>query len=264
MSGGEAPAGERLLRCVRRIMDAGRRMGRHINLIARQRLDGQPLRLLAPPGFNPTAVHALVLEAVAWTAALRERLLAVMPPPRFVGGSGKGERSPKGRGVAYYLPKQVPNPMPEDEGHNWHELAKPIRVDAGGIAAASGLMAGLSGEAAVEDICGKLQGASAELGAAADVGLLGALEDQARALLPLAAAEAEARAAAREAAAACPQAAAEAEVEVEAEAEVEAGARVAGDGGAARIWAAGLPSGVASDPAQRSAPCDPPPRYPDG
>jgi hypothetical protein len=139
-------------------------------------------------------------------------------------------------------------------------LAKPIRVDAGGIAAASGLMAGLSGEAAVEDICGKLQGASAELGAAADVGLLGALEDQARALLPLAAAEAEARAAAREAAAACPQA----EGEAEAEAEAEAGARVAGDGGAARIWAAGLPSGVASDPAQRSAPCDPPPRYPDG
>jgi hypothetical protein len=256
VSGREAPAGERLLGCVRRIMDAGRRMGRHINLIARQRLDGQPLRLLAPPGFNPTAVHALVLEAVAWTAALRERLLAVMPPPRFVGGSGKGERSAKGRGVAYYLPKAVPNPMPEDEGHNWHELAKPIRVDAGGIAAASGLMAGLSGEAAVEDICGKLQGASAELGAAADVGLLGALEDQARALLPLAAAEAEARAAAREAAAACPQA----EAEVEAEAE----ARVAGDGGAARIWAAGLPSGVASDAARASAHRDPPPRYPDG
>jgi hypothetical protein len=129
-------------------------------------------------------------------------------------------------------------------------------VDAGGIAAASGLMAGLSGEAAVEDICGKLQGASAELGAAADVGLLGALEDQARALLPLAAAEAEARAAAREAAAACPQA----EAEVEAEAE----ARVAGDGGAARIWAAGLPSGVASDAARASAHRDPPPRYPDG
>jgi hypothetical protein len=89
------------------------------------------------------------------------------------------------------------------------------------------------------------------------VGLLGALEDQARALLPLAAAEAEARAAAREAAA-CPQAEAEAEVEVEAE------ARVAGNGGAARIWAAGLPSGVASDAARESAHRDPPPKYPDG
>jgi hypothetical protein len=145
-------------------MDAGMEMARHINVIARQRLEGQPLSRLGPPGLNPTAVHALVFEAVAWTAALRERLQAVTPPAfKFSNGKDRSERSPPGRGAAYYLRKEVPNPTPEDEGHNWRGLA--LRLGAGGLAVAIRLIEGLSNSAVVADICDKLKRAAAMLGA---------------------------------------------------------------------------------------------------
>jgi hypothetical protein len=141
-------------------------MARHINVIARQRLEGQPLSRLGPPGLNPTAVHALVFEAVAWTAALRERLQAVTPPAfKFANGKDRSERSPPGRGAAYYLPKEVPNPTPEDEGHNWRGLAQALRLGAGGLAVAIRLIEGLSNSAVVADICDKLKRAAAMLGA---------------------------------------------------------------------------------------------------
>jgi hypothetical protein len=141
-------------------------MARHINVIARQRLEGQPLSRLGPPGLNPTAVHALVFEAVAWTAALRERLQAVTPPAfKFANGKDRSERSPPGRGAAYYLRKEVPNPTPEDEGHNWRGLAQALRLGAGGLAVAIRLIEGLSNSAVVADICDKLKRAAAMLGA---------------------------------------------------------------------------------------------------
>ncbi len=141
-------------------------MARHINVIARQRLEGQPLSRLGPPGLNPTAVHALVFEAVAWTAALRERLQAVTPPAfKFSNGKDRSERSPPGRGAAYYLPKEVPNPTPEDDGHNWRGLAQALRLGAGGLAVAIRLIEGLSNSAVVADICDKLKRAAAMLGA---------------------------------------------------------------------------------------------------
>jgi hypothetical protein len=147
-------------------MDAGMEMARHINVIARQRLEGQPLSRLGPPGLNPTAVHALVFEAVAWTAALRERLQAVTPPAfKFSNGKDRSERSPPGRGAAYYLRKEVPNPTPEDEGHNWRGLAQALRLGAGGLAVAIRLIEGLSNSAVVADICDKLKRAAAMLGA---------------------------------------------------------------------------------------------------
>jgi hypothetical protein len=147
-------------------MDAGMEMARHINVIARQRLEGQPLSRLGPPGLNPTAVHALVFEAVAWTAALRERLQAVTPPAfKFANGKDRSERSPPGRGAAYYLRKEVPNPTPEDEGHNWRGLAQALRLGAGGLAVAIRLIEGLSNSAVVADICDKLKRAAAMLGA---------------------------------------------------------------------------------------------------
>ena len=64
------PAGLLLLGMVLRMMRTGRAMARCVNRIALQRLMGQDLARLAPPGFNPTLANALVLQAVSWTAAL--------------------------------------------------------------------------------------------------------------------------------------------------------------------------------------------------
>ncbi len=194
-------------------------MARHINVIARQRLEGQPLSRLGPPGLNPTAVHALVFEAVAWTAALRERLQAVTPPAfKFSNGKDRSERSPPGRGAAYYLRKEVPNPTPEDEGHNWRGLAQALRLGGGGLAVAIRLIEGLSNSAVVADICDKLKRAAAMLGAG----------DPARARLATLAAQAMALCA---------------------EEAVEAGVKDAGDGaGDAEAGEAGLmPAGTDSD-----------------
>jgi hypothetical protein len=185
--------GVRVLGVVQRMMQTGLAMAGRINLIARQRLEGQHLARMAPAGFNPTATHWLVVEAVAWMAALRERLRAVAPPafvPRPA--APKPGRAPQGRGAADYLPAEIPNPTEDDWLHNWHELAKPLRIGPAGVAAAAQLIADKSNEAVVEGVSEKLQRASAQMGAAADVGLIAAMEAEALALLREAAAAAAA------------------------------------------------------------------------
>jgi hypothetical protein len=178
-------AGRLLLGYGQRMMDAGRQVVRHINLIARQRLEGQPLSRLGPAGFNPTAVNALAVEAVGWTAALRERLQAVVPPTfRFRTKPSLEEPTPPGRGVAHFLPKEVPNPT-EDDWHVWRELAKPFRLGPGGVAAAMRLIAGMSNAAVVRGICERLRKALIQLGTEADVPLIAALQAAALALCPL-------------------------------------------------------------------------------
>ncbi len=189
MSGGAGSdavfAGRLLLGYGQRMMDAGRQVVRHINLIARQRLEGQPLSRLGPAGFNPTAVNALAVEAVGWTAALRERLQAVVPPTfRFRTKPSLEEPTPPGRGVAHFLPKEVPNPT-EDDWHVWRELAKPFRLGPGGVAAAMRLIAGMSNAAVVRGICERLRKALIQLGTEADVPLIAALQAAALALCPL-------------------------------------------------------------------------------
>jgi hypothetical protein len=178
-------AGRLLLGYGQRMMDAGRQVVRHINLIARQRLEGQPLSRLGPAGFNPTAVNALAVEAVGWTAALRERLQAVVPPTfRFRTKPSLEEPTPPGRGAAHFLPKEVPNPT-EDDWHVWRELAKPFRLGPGGVAAAMRLIAGMSNAAVVRGICERLRKALIQLGTEADVPLIAALQAAALALCPL-------------------------------------------------------------------------------
>jgi hypothetical protein len=69
---------------------AGRELGRCDTRIAQQKLLGHDLSRIVPAEFNATLTNAFVLEALAWTAALRERRLSVagrpVPPglPRLV------------------------------------------------------------------------------------------------------------------------------------------------------------------------------------
>jgi hypothetical protein len=181
----------------------GMAVARCINRIARQRLEGQDLRLLAPAGFRAPLTNSLIVQAVAWTAALRERLRAVVAPA-FVPATGvpKADRAPQGRGAAHYLPKAVPNPTEDDWLHDWRELAKPLRIGPAGVAAAARLIADKSNREVVAGVSDKLQRASAQLGAAADVDLIAAMEAEALALLR----EAEAAAAAPDSEAAAPEA----------------------------------------------------------
>jgi len=179
--GGAMPAGRRLLGLVQRMMQTGMAMARHVNRIAPQRLDGQPLARLGPAGFNVTYAHALVGLAVAWTAALRERVLAVAGRPSFTPDMPKAERRPRGRSAADYLPDELPEPT-ADDWHNFWDLAKPVRMGPGGVAVAAQLMAGKSNREVVTEICDMLSRASAELGAEADMARIAELEAAARAL----------------------------------------------------------------------------------
>jgi hypothetical protein len=182
VSGGQGD-GMGPLRLVQWMMDTGMAMARRINRIARQRLEGQPLSQLAPAGFNATLTNALVGQGVAWTAALRERLRGAVWSG-FVPAIArlKSERAPQGRGAAFYLPKQVPNPT-EADWHNWYELAKPLRIGPGGVAVASQQIAGMSDEDVVTAVCANYSKAAAQLGAEADIPRLAAMAASARALL---------------------------------------------------------------------------------
>ncbi len=177
------PAGRRLLGLVQRMMQTGMAMARGINLIARQRLAGQALSRLGPAGFNPTLASALVVQAVAWTAALRERLLVMAVRPPFTPGLAKAQRGPQSRGAPFCPPENLAEPTPED-WHNWQELARPWRMGPGGVAVGTRAIAGLSDREVVAQICDNLRRAAAELGAEADVGRIAALEAAARALCP--------------------------------------------------------------------------------
>jgi len=182
VAGGALP-GARLLGFVQRMMRAGMGMARGINRIARQRMEGQDLSRLAPAGFNPTSTNALVVEAVSWTAALRERLRALVVRPAFAPGLPKAERAPQARGAAPYL-TEITYEVSADDHHDWPELARPLRIGPGGVAFAARMIAGLPDRAVVSVICGKLKQAAAALGAEADVGRIEALEAAARALCP--------------------------------------------------------------------------------
>jgi hypothetical protein len=185
---GGAMPGVRLLGFVQRMMGAGMAMARGINRIARQKLEGQDLARMAPAGFNATATNGLIVQAVAWTAALRERLLALAGRPSFVPRSSgsrapRGQGAPRGRGAGSYLPETVPEPT-EGDWHDWRELARPWRMGSGGIAVATRMIAGLSNAEVVTEICAKLSQAAAQLGAEADVGRIAEMEAAARALCP--------------------------------------------------------------------------------
>jgi len=180
---GEAMPGVRLLGAVQRMMRTGMAMARGVNRIARHRLMGQDLSQLAPPGFNPTLANALILQAVSWTAALRERLRALAVPPSFVPDAPKSERGPRERGGAFSLPAGRPAPT-DDDWHDWRELARPWRIGPSGVAVAERAIAGLTNGQVVTRICGNLGRAATELGAEADVARIAALEAAARALCP--------------------------------------------------------------------------------
>jgi hypothetical protein len=170
-------------RLVQRMIQTGMAMARGINLIARQRLAGQDLSLLGPAGFNPTLASALVVQAVAWTAALRERLMVMAVRPPFTRGLPRPDRAPQGRSAPFCPPENLAEPTAQD-WHNWQELARPWRMGPGGIAVATRAIAGMPDREVVAQICGKLSQAAAELGAEADVARIAALEAAARALCP--------------------------------------------------------------------------------
>jgi hypothetical protein len=185
--GGGAMSGARLLGFVQRMLLTGMAMARGINRIARQRLEGQDLARMAPQGFNATATNGLIVQAVAWTAALRERLLALAGRPSFVSRSGsrspRGQGTPRGRGAGSYLPEAVAE-QAEGDWHDWRELARPWRMGSSGVAVATRMIAGLSNAEVVSAICSKLSQAAEQLGAEADVGRIAAMEAAARALCP--------------------------------------------------------------------------------
>jgi hypothetical protein len=181
-------SGARLLGFVQRMLLTGMAMARGINRIARQKLDGQDLARMAPQGFNATWTNGLVVQAVAWSAALRERLLAVAGRPSFVPKSSgsrapKGQGAPRGRGTGSYLAEAVPEPT-EGDWHDWLELARPWRMGPSGVAVATRMIAGLSNAEVVTAICSKLSQAADQLGAEADVGRIAEIEAAARALCP--------------------------------------------------------------------------------
>ena len=172
---------------VQRLMRTGMAMARGINRIAQQRLAGQDLVRLAPAGFNPTATNALVVEAVGWTAALRERLRALAVRPAFAPGLPKAEQAVRARQarsiVTFELTEETAQAI-AGEWHDWFDLARPWRMGSNGVAFAARAIAGLSDREVVSQICGKLKQAAGELGAEADVGRIAALEAAARALCP--------------------------------------------------------------------------------
>jgi len=180
------PAGRRLLGLVHRIGQTGMAVVRGISRIAQQRLHGQDIRRMAPARFSATHTHYLVVQAMAWTAALRERLLA-LPAVRasFTAGTARPnpQRGPQGRGAAHYLPQAVPNPT-EADWHDWRELAKPVRIGPAAVAAAMQQIADKSNDAVVAEVCEKLTKALVDFGAEADVAALEAMAAEARALLP--------------------------------------------------------------------------------
>jgi hypothetical protein len=143
---------------------------------------------MAPAGFNATATNGLIVQAVAWTAALRERLLVLAGRPSFVPRSSgsrapRGQGAPRGRGASSYLPEAVPEPVAGD-WHDWRELARPWRMGSSGVAVATRMIAGLTNAEVVTEICAKLSQAAAQLGAEADVGRIAEMEAAARALCP--------------------------------------------------------------------------------
>jgi hypothetical protein len=182
---GGALSGGRLLGLVQRIMRTGMAYARCVSGIARERLTGTDLARLAPAGFSATATHYLVVEAVSWTAALRQRLRALADRRLLpiAAGLPQPDRAPRGRGAAWFLPAASPEAA-ADPWNDWRELAKPLRIGPGGVAMALQAIEKLSIRQVVTQICDKLKRAAAALGADADLVRIAALEAAALALCP--------------------------------------------------------------------------------
>jgi hypothetical protein len=186
LAGGAVP-GVALLRIAQRFMKAGMAFARSVTRIAQHKLMGEDLSRLAPAGFDATATDALVVEAVAWTVALRERLRALAGRPLVplvpgVPGVPKAERAPQARGAAKRV--TVSYQAAPGDPHNWPALAKPWRIGPTGVAKALEQIEGKSNREVVSHICDFLRRAAMRLGAEADLPRLAALEAAARALCP--------------------------------------------------------------------------------
>jgi hypothetical protein len=127
---------------------------------------------------------------VAWTAALRERLLALAGRPLLPLAPGlpkpepKPERAPQGRRAASVWTEITYEATEADWMVDWPELAKPLRLGPGGVAHAARMIADKSDREVVTHICDYLQRAAAQLGAEADVARIAALQAAALALCP--------------------------------------------------------------------------------
>ncbi len=188
-AGGALPALPvvRLLRLMQRFLQTGRAMGRSVTRIAQQKVMGHDMRRMAPAGFDPTLTNAFAMQAVALTAALRERLraLAGRPVEPLAPGVPKPARAPRGRCTGQHV--TVVYEVEPGDPHDWAALVKPMRVGRDGVAAALVKIAGKSDRRVVKDISDYLRKAAAQLGADADMPRLAALEAAALALCPAAA-----------------------------------------------------------------------------
>jgi hypothetical protein len=81
----------------------------------------------------------------------------------------------------------LPEASPEaaaDPWNDWRELAKPLRIGPGGVAAAERAIDGLPDQDVVSNVCDKLKRVADDLGADADVARIAAMEAAALALCP--------------------------------------------------------------------------------
>ncbi len=187
------PGGRRLLGLVQGMMQTGLAMARHMKRIVREHLAGQDLAQLTPAGFDAFQTDARIAKAVAWTAALRERLRAGLLPPAFAPAMPKerlGEdeamavRTPRGRGVMRTIEVEVRPEWTEGVMRAWIELARPWRLGPAAVAFEARKIADLSDRDVVAAICENLQQAAEAFGAEADIARITALEEAARALCP--------------------------------------------------------------------------------
>jgi len=178
----EAGPGARLLRVLQRFMQSGMAMARRLNHVAERKVKGQDFGGLSPAGFDATLTNALVVQAVAYTAALRARLRALVGQPLapLVPEVPPADRAFRGRGKPARV--TVVYEVPADEPHDWVALTQPLRIGPSGVAVTLRLIAHKSNREVVTDISDFLRGAVGQLGTEADVPRIAALEATARAL----------------------------------------------------------------------------------
>lgn len=198
-------AGAPLVGIVQRMRRTGIAMARCLNGIAQQGMLGRKLPVWAPETFNPTVTNAYVMLAVAWSAALRERLFATVLRPVLAANvpaartgtqaqvAPNSARAPRAAGsgadggVVDWHGRSDPARVGEEAARQyayWLEYAKPLRVGPKGVAVAVQQIDGLSDVAVVAQIGKYLRSAAEQLGAEADIVRIEALEKAALALCP--------------------------------------------------------------------------------